>query len=102
MDSSPHWSGATLKPPDLGRTNSEPRTACRGHRTRAELTLARDEPFYIPHANSLYAMNPLTAILAAILPAPRPVEAIGVSAVTVKDEAGLEINHIELSPSPQP
>ena len=47
-------------------------------------------------------MNPLTAILAAILPAPRPVEAIGVSAVTFKDEAGLEINHIELAPSPQP
>jgi hypothetical protein len=66
------------------------------------LPWAGKSPFYIPHANSLYAMNPLTAILAAILPAPRPVEAIGVSAVTVKDEAGLEINHIELAPSPQP
>jgi hypothetical protein len=33
-------------------------------------------------------MNPLTAILAAVLPTPL--------------DAGLEINHIELTPSPQP
>jgi hypothetical protein len=55
---------------------------------RVENTLARSEPFYITPADSLYAMNPLTAILAAVLPA--------------SPDAGLEINHIELAPSPQP
>jgi hypothetical protein len=52
------------------------------------LPWAGKSPFYITPADSLYAMNPLTAILAAVLPA--------------SPDAGLEINHIELAPSPQP